>query len=153
MFIRSQRDFWSGIMFVAIGATFGILALQYRMGTAGEMGPGWFPMALSILLTLLGLAIAFNALSRHAPETRLDKVEWREVLLILASVAVFAFVLPYLGVIVSVALLVLIAAAADRAFRLREILGLIAVLLLMTYFVFVRGLDIQFPVWPTIIGG
>ena len=58
MRIRSQSDFWSGVLFVAIGVTVVVLAQDYRLGTAARMGPGYFPTLLGGLLALLGLTLA-----------------------------------------------------------------------------------------------
>ena len=53
--IRSHQDFVSGVMFIVTGAAFAILARSYRMGTAGSMGPGYFPFWLGVVLVLPGL--------------------------------------------------------------------------------------------------
>ncbi len=60
--IRSQRDFWCGLLFVAIGVAVMVLARTYRLGTAARMGPGYFPTLLGGLLALLGLTLAVPAL-------------------------------------------------------------------------------------------
>ena len=75
----------------------------------------------------------------------------RELLLILGSVALFGLLLPWLGMVISVAILILIAALASHEFHLRETLVSIVVLLVMSYLVFVKGLELQFPVWPTFL--
>src|SRR5262245_8298930 len=120
MRVRSKRDFWSGLMFAAIGAAFAIAAQKYRLGTAAQMGPGWFPTALAVVLTLIGSLISIGAFARGAAETHVEPVRWREVIYVLSSVAAFAFLLPYAGVIVSVLVLVLVATRAERAFRIGE---------------------------------
>jgi uncharacterized protein YacL len=63
-------------------------------------------------------------------------------------VAAFAWCLPRLGMVVSLTLLILLSAIASHEFRLRDTLISIVVLVVMSYFVFVKGLELQFPVWP-----
>jgi len=58
MKIRNQKDFYSGLLFVAIGAFFGIFARKYDIGTAKEIGPGYFPLILGIILVFCPLQIA-----------------------------------------------------------------------------------------------
>ena len=54
MRIRSPKDFWSGLCFIAIAAAFMALATRYRFGTAEKMGPGFFPIMVGILQAGLG---------------------------------------------------------------------------------------------------
>ena len=54
MKIKSQRDFWSGLMFVATGIVFTVGATNYSLGTSARPGPGYFPLILSVIMALLG---------------------------------------------------------------------------------------------------
>jgi hypothetical protein len=149
MRIRNQRDFWAGMMFMAIGGIFAGFAFEYEIGSGARMGPGYFPLLLGSLLAFLGLIVAWQSTSARAPVTKLAPTGWREIILILGSVAVFGFTLPWLGMFVSVTLLILIAAFATHEFSWKATIGSIVVLLIMSYLVFVKGLELQFPVWPT----
>src|SRR5262245_36794936 len=63
MKIKSAKDFWSGLMFIASGLFFAIWAVtHYQMGTAVRMGPAYFPAMLGGLLVVLGLIILLGAL-------------------------------------------------------------------------------------------
>ena len=64
MRIRSQKDFWCGVLFFAIGIAFMVIARNYRLGTAARMGPGFFPTLLGGLLAGLGLLLAVPAIVR-----------------------------------------------------------------------------------------
>ncbi len=61
MKIKSQKDFFSGLMFTIVGAAFALGATTYTVGTGARMGPGYFPLLLGILLAILGATILFNA--------------------------------------------------------------------------------------------
>lgn len=148
MQLRNHRDLWAGVMFAAVGLLFVFLSQQYTVGTAAKMGPGYFPTVLGGLLTLLGLIIGAGAFARSAPELRVTQVGWRELILVLAAVAAFAWCLPRLGMVISLTLLILVSAIASHEFRLRDTLISVVVLVVMSYFVFVKGLELQFPVWP-----
>ena len=50
MHIRSPKDFWAGLIFVALGAAFVALALQFRLGDLHRIGPGLFPTLVGSLL-------------------------------------------------------------------------------------------------------
>lgn len=151
MKIRNQRDFWAGIMFLVAGLLFIALSQQYQFGTAAKMGPGYFPAVLGGLMGFLGILISWGATAKSNPVTTLTKVGWRELMLVLVAVAAFGFLLPKLGMVLSVVALISIAAVAGHEFRLRDTLLSIVVLLVISYGVFVYGLELQFPVWPTFL--
>ena len=151
MQIRNKRDFWSGVMFIAIGLLFIALSRQYQLGTAAKMGPGYFPTVLGGLQALLGIALTWAAMGKRAEKTELLPVGWRELILVLLAVLVFAGMLNYFGVILSIVALILISAIASFEFHLRSTVISIVILLIMSYVVFVWGLELQFPVWPKFI--
>jgi hypothetical protein len=146
--LRNHRDLWAGLMFAVIGIIFMILSKQYSIGTSAKMGPGYFPMVLGGLMTLFGVIIALGAFQGKAQLLKLSPVGWREFILLLASVIVFAIALPRLGMVISVVLLILISALASHEFKLKDTLISIVVLVLLAYGMFVKGLELQFPVWP-----
>jgi hypothetical protein len=61
--IKSQRDFWSGLMFIAVGIGFAWGATVYSFGSSARPGPGYFPFGLGILLAVLGAIVLFKALT------------------------------------------------------------------------------------------
>jgi hypothetical protein len=65
--IKSQKDFFSGLLFMGFGIAFGWGALGYKLGVAGRMGPGYFPLILGSLMTLLGGVITLKALVPGKP--------------------------------------------------------------------------------------
>lgn len=151
MRVRNHRDFRAGVMFLVIGAAFAGFAQQYALGTPARMGPGFFPTMLGVLLALLGAAIVLRSFAGNGAPQRVAPVRWRPLGLILISVLLFALALPRLGLIVSIALLVGISALAAHDFSWKETLASIVVLLVLSWLVFVEGLDLQFPVWPVFL--
>ncbi|MCL4747145.1 MAG: tripartite tricarboxylate transporter TctB family protein [Burkholderiaceae bacterium] len=153
MRIRNHRDFWSGIMFLVLGVLIVILSQAYQLGTPEQMGPGFFPTMLGALMALLGVAIAWKSVAAGGKEEqerqeRIGGIGWRELLLVLVAITVFAVTLQYLGMVISMALLIAISAFANYEVRWKEIIVSIAVLLTLSWLVFVKGLELQIPVWP-----
>lgn len=148
MRIRNHRDFWSGIMFLAMGVLFTIFSQAYQLGTPARIGPGFFPTMLGILMALLGIGIAWRATATSSGKGDLEAVGWRELFLVLLSVGVFAAALPYLGMVVAVTLLIAISSFASHEFNWKETAISAVVLLVMSELVFVKGLELQFPVFP-----
>ena len=150
MQIRNKRDFWSGMMFLTIGLLFVILSRQYQLGTAAKMGPGYFPSVLGGLLAVLGMFIGVGALRKSTPKTELVAVGWRELILVLVGVLAFALLLPKLGMVISLIALIFISARASHEFGWKDTALATVFLLILSYVVFVWGLELQFPVWPPI---
>ena len=148
MRIRNHRDFWSGVLFVVTGVAFMLLSRQYTMGTAAKMGPGYFPTVLGGMMAVLGLMIMLPAFSRKSPEVRVTNVDFKSNFLVLLAVAVYAFTLPKLGFLVAVVLLIFIASFAHHEFKLKHTALLAVGLVIFSWLVFVKGLELQFPFLP-----
>jgi len=146
MQIKNHRDFWAGILFIVTGILFMVLSRQYQLGTAAKMGPGYFPTILGGLMAFLGLLVLLPAFK--GPKVEVSKIDIRMILFVLVAVAVFAFALPKLGMIVAVFLLILIASMASHEFNLKTTLISAVVLLAFSWLVFVKGLELQFPFLP-----
>lgn len=151
MRIRNHRDFWSGVLFLVTGILFMVLSRQYTLGTAAKMGPGYFPTILGGLMAILGLVIMIPAFAGKGAEIRIDKIDFKANLLVLVAVAVYALTLPKLGFIVSLFLLIWISSIASHEFKPKTTLISSVVLLVFSYLVFVKGLELQFPFLPTFL--
>lgn len=153
MRIRNEMDFWSGVMFAGIGIAAMVIARGYGLGTLRAMGPGFFPTAVGAIMTFLGVIMALKALTPFTARSRIDRVGWRELGLLLLALGLFAFFLPRLGLVVSVALLVLTSLLANRGFRLVESVITTIGLVVLSWAIFALGLGVQVPVWPVWLGG
>ncbi|MEO8024573.1 tripartite tricarboxylate transporter TctB family protein, partial [Polaromonas sp.] len=78
MNIKSQKDFFSGLMFMGVGVAFAWGATTYSVGTGARMGPGYFPLMLGVLLTIIGAAITFTSLVVEAEGgDKIGKWAWK----------------------------------------------------------------------------
>ena len=162
MKIKSQKDFFAGLMYLVVGLAFAIGAIDYNVGTAARMGPGYFPLILGVILALIGVVISLKA-TVSGPEggDPVGKWAWKQVFFVLAAnfafglllVGVPAWGIPGLGLIVAIIALVFVASAAGHNVKWKEVLILALILAAGSYAVFVWALNLQFPVWPTFIVG
>jgi hypothetical protein len=152
MRIKNQKDFWAGVLFVALGAFFAGFGLQYRIGTAAQMGPGYFPTALGVIVILLGMVTSVGGLSAKAAVEKGDKSHWSTLLLILGSIVLFGLLFRPLGLIVSLFLLVATSSYASYEFSWGGTLLNATVLIAICLVVFVWGLNLQLQIWPSFIG-
>ena len=151
MAIRNKKDFWAGVMFIVTGVFFMAFSQQYQMGTAAKMGPAYFPTVLGGLMAFLGILLAIPAVRRSAPESHVEPFKFKVIFTILAAVAAYALTLPTLGFIVALFLLVIISSFASHEFSWKVTLISAVVLLIGSWLVFVKGLELQFPFLPVFL--
>jgi hypothetical protein len=153
MKIKSERDFWAGMMFLVVGIAFAWGATTYNFGSSARPGPGYFPFGLGVLLALLGALELFKALTIESEGgDPIGHIAWKPLIVILAAVGLFGVALPRLGLVITLPLLVLISSWASDEFSLKATLINALVLITMSWLIFVKGLSLTIPVWPTIFG-
>ena len=152
MKITNQQDFWSGLMFIAVGVGFAWGALSYNFGSSARPGPAYFPFGLGIFLALLGALELFKALSIETEGGGLIG-DWpiKQLVLILFAVVVFGFALPKLGMAATLPLLIGISSLASGEFHWKEVLINSVILTIGSWAVFIKGLGLTIPLWPTFI--
>ena len=142
-FIRHQKDFWIGALFLFFGLVAVIVARDYPMGTAGRMGPAYFPTMLGSLLILIG-AIAVIRSFLHDGEA-VGKFYIKEIALVLTGVVLFGVLMRGAGLVPAIVVLLLLSAYASQKFRWREALLLSAGLTAFAILVFVKLLGLPMP--------
>lgn len=153
MKIKSQKDFWSGLMFVAVGVGFAWGATEYSFGTSARPGPGYFPFGLGLMLAVLGGMVLFKALTLETADGEpVGAFAWRPLVIILASVALFGFLLPRLGMFICLPLLIIGSSTASDEFTWKGAVLNAVVLTLMSWVIFILGLKLTIPLWPTVFG-
>lgn len=157
MAIASQKDFVSGLMFMTVGGSFAWGAVDYEIGEAARMGPGYFPFVLGLILVGLGALVTVNALRSGPPGgDKIGAIAWRPLVFILGANLLFGALLvglpsiglPQFGLIVAIYGLVILAGYARQGCRLRDSLILATILAIGSYLAFVKLLNLQFPVLP-----
>jgi hypothetical protein len=149
MKIKSQRDFWAGLMFLVVGLGFAWGALNDSFGTSARPGPGYFPFGLGILLALLGAFTLFHALTIDTDDGEpVGAIAWKPLALVIGSVVLFGVLLPRVGLLVALPLLVVTSALAGHGVRWAEVLAGAVVLTLASWAIFVWGLNLPLPLLP-----
>jgi hypothetical protein len=141
---RNYHDIIGGIALVALGLAAAVYAQRYEFGELNRMGPGYFPVALGVILAVLGLLIAIPAFFQEGSPIHVD---WAPLFVVMASLLIFALTLKSLGIIVATVLATLCASlVSEFSWRARLLLSL--VIATLTYIVFILGLAMVLPAWP-----
>jgi hypothetical protein len=151
MKIKNFKDFYAGLMFMLFGIAFTWGATQYSMGTAAKMGPGYFPLILGGLLTVLGVVIFLRSLLGKSIESAVGGITLKPGILIFGSIAAFALLLKTAGLMASIVAIILISSFASRESRFQESLISAILLCVASLAIFVYGLNLQIPVWPVFV--
>jgi hypothetical protein len=151
--IKSQKDFWSGLMFLGVGVAFAVGSLEYSFGNSARPGPAYFPFGLGVLMAILGAMVLFGAMTKDTPDgDPVGAFAWRPLIIILVAVALFGFLLPRLGMFITLPVLVILSALASEEFTIKDALLNAAVLTVMSWAIFSKGLGLTIPLLPTIFG-
>ena len=154
MKIKSQKDFWSGLMFIVVGIGFAWGALNYNFGSSARPGPGFFPFGLGVLMAILGGMVLFKAMVVETDDGEpLGQWAWKPLITITATVGIFGYTLPHLGLAMALPILVTIASLAGDEFHWKDVLLNCVVLTIGSWAIFIKGLNLVIPLWPTFITG
>ena len=137
-----HRDLLAALLFIAFGAFALIGARPYPVGTAMQMGPGYFPVVLGWLLIGLGALVGVRA--ARARDWQPLAWNWRPLAWISASILAFGFLMPRLGLVPALLVMFPLAAAAGRESRWREVVVLTLVMSAFAAAVFVHGLKLPY---------
>ncbi|WP_051660825.1 tripartite tricarboxylate transporter TctB family protein [Bosea sp. 117] len=140
---RDPTALYSGLLFIAFGIGFLVIGSGYEFGTARQMGPGYFPRVLSILLIALGAIVLL--FERHAGEHKETPVSYRALLLIPLAAVVFAFSIRGAGIVPAVFVSALICSCASPELKARIVVLVAATLAVFSGAVFVKGLGLPIP--------
>ena len=150
MKIKSPKEFWAGLMFIAFGMFAVVVAqMNYQMGTAVRMGPAYFPTVLGGMLAALGLFVLIESLVIEGPAVK--RFYLRPLVFIVVGNLAFAYLLKPAGLIVSIAALVYISAFGGHEFKWKEASILSLAMVIIAVLVFVKALSLPFPICPDFI--
>jgi hypothetical protein len=147
MRIRAPKDFWAGVMFGGFAVVAILAARGYSFGTAGKMGPGYFPLLLGGLLGVLAAILIGRSVVLDGEP--LPRFHVFPLAVIAVAVCLFGLFIEPFGVIVALAVLTVLSAWAGPHFRLPEVLALTVALIVFSVGVFVYALGLPIPIWPT----
>jgi hypothetical protein len=149
--IRSPKDFWAALIYLAIGLGAIYLGRDLKMGTGLQMGPAYFPTVLGGLLSFIGLiSLIRSFLGKGEP---VPKLAWRPLLLITAATVVFGLLVRGAGLAIALPLFVIMTAFASVKFRWGPALALAIGATIFCALVFVKGLGVPLPLIGRWFGG
>lgn len=140
------KDLHTGLLFAGVGGLYGTIALrELDIGSALDMGPGYFPLILAGALVVVGLLIAAVSLTKRQA-TPFGPVPWRAALAIAAAIIFFALFIRKAGMFPGTFATAFIASLASPVVSLpRVIIASLAIAALCTA-VFSFGVGLPIPI-------
>jgi hypothetical protein len=189
MKIKNYQDLYAGLMFAIFGGLTMYLAESYDLGTGANMGPGYFPYYLGILLAILGTILLVKSVGKSVdgsapvsvkplmvfvaimlfsvigvvigltPKASLAAgivagcvlsifIGMKTMGLVLGAVTLFGLLVKGLGIVLSLALLIVLSSLASHEAKTKEIIASIIFMSILSVAVFIYGLNLQMPIWP-----
>lgn len=145
MKIRNPEDFWAGMMFLAFGILAVYISLDYPMGSAMRMGPGYFPTYLGGIMIVLGALISVFSLKTEGPPIK--PFAWKPMIMLSLSFVIFAWGIDHIGFIPALLGLIVLSAAAGQVFKWKEVLVLSVVLVAGATGIFIYGIELPYPLF------
>jgi hypothetical protein len=143
------RDYYSGALLLLVGLCAVAQGITYNVGSLTQMGPGFFPVALGVILALLGIAIAGTARRASSTATETEKLpaEWRGWICILLSIVAFVVLGKYGGLLPATFAIVFISALGDRQNTIRSALAFALSTSAVCVVIFWWALQLRFPLF------
>ncbi len=140
--LRNNKDFFAGLLFMFIGLGALLIAQKnYPIGTTRSMGPGYFPIALSIIMVTFGIIVIIRGLIKN------DQIVggWgiRPLALVTLGIIIFGFLIERLGMAPSLLAMFFISALGGREFNFKEVLILSIVMIFAAWLIFIFGMGVQ----------
>lgn len=134
----------AGLLFGVVGAVTFFWAQEYRTGIARQMGPGYFPSLLGIILFVLGVATIIAGVAARKPDP-LPKIKLEPLLLILASVVSFGLLIDRAGMVIATLFCVVFACFRRLLAHPIEVILMFLALCTFNYIVFILALGMDIP--------
>jgi hypothetical protein len=150
---KHNRDYYGGGLMLLFGLGAVWEGMSYRIGSLGRMGPGFFPVALGVILALTGVAIMIGAAAAAAEPGKENekeenlRPEWRGWICISASIIAFVILGHWGGLLPATFAVVFISAMGDRQNTIKSAFILSVVMCILCAAIFWYALQVQFPLF------
>jgi len=137
----NRSDLGAGAIFIAIGLGFGLMTLSgLDIGTARRMGPGFFPIMLSGILVVLGIAVVIKGIGHK--DAQRGPLPWRGLVVLLSVPVIFGLLVRPLGLAPVLLITTFITSFASHRMSLLAAIALSIGLVIFCVAVFNLGLGL-----------
>jgi Tripartite tricarboxylate transporter TctB family len=121
----NNRNLLKGLFLIAIAMAFGIGSLNYPIGSLDHAGPGMFPLLVSALLFLVGVAMVVRSRALQGIPMQFNL---KNIAIIMAALCGFALLSEFVNMIVGIVFLVFCATFTGTSYSVMRNFKIAAVL-------------------------
>jgi Tripartite tricarboxylate transporter TctB family len=134
---KGPQDFYTGLLFTAVGLFFFVSGYGLEFGDVTNMGPGFLPKVISIILIAVGVFQSIRGLKAQGKGVDFS---FKEPVIIGLSLLAFGYCLDKVGAIISILGLMLVTAILHKKFTWWQfILSYVVVVVAILLFKFGLG--------------
>lgn len=134
----------SGAVLLVVGVVMLAVAWDYPVGRLTQMGPGFIPRIIGLLIC--ALAVCIIAIDVTSPQEARDaRMHWRGLIFVSAAILVFAGLVDVAGLVPSMFLAVALSMFADDAVRPLSVLLYASLATLGGWLLFLVALELPIP--------
>ena len=142
----AMEDLLFGVFLVALAIFVFFATRKLQVGSAADMGPGYFPQAIA--WGMVGFGSFFIVKSFIIAGDTIKGPHWRALILIPAAVGVFALLIRPAGLAAASFLAMVVASLASKETRLVEVIAFSAAISAASVLLFVKALALPVPIFP-----
>jgi hypothetical protein len=144
--IRSNQDFATGLLFLAIGIGAYYIGSTYNMGTAQRPGTGVLPRILAWCLIGSGVLMWIKAFTVDGAS--IERFAWRPLVMVTLAVVAFSLLIDRAGLVAAMIAAMTLAALGTPETRWREFAAFTVLMLAIGLGLFIYGLGMPIKVLP-----
>lgn len=144
---RDIPEIATGGIITLLGAAAVVGSVQLDLGTATNMGPGFFPLLISVALMLSGAVQVVLAFRLPPQDDAPKRIDWLPLLAISLAGLAFGLLIVRLGLVPAIVAAVLISALPDPRLRRWEVGALAIACCIVAWLVFSLGLGLTLPLF------
>ncbi|MBX4867390.1 tripartite tricarboxylate transporter TctB family protein [Rhizobium bangladeshense] len=140
--IRNGRDFVGGAAMIVVSLLFIAFGRELDVGNSFQMGPGYFPVMLSLLLIGIGVLIIVQSLVVAVRDEPDAPANWKASILVILAPVFFGLALSRLGLAPTMFLMVGGVSCASRYAGWRHSIALALFMAISSVVLFTRLLSL-----------
>lgn len=140
---QAMRAVSGGVLLLAALIMLGF-AWGYPTGSVNQMGPGFVPQTVAIMISVLAVAIIIIDLNTPDMD-RPERTHWRGLIFVSAAVTIFAMLVDVAGLVPSMFLAVAVSMFADDQARPISVLIYTVIATFLGWLLFLVGLELPIP--------
>ncbi|CAH1695315.1 putative tricarboxylic transport membrane protein [Hyphomicrobiales bacterium] len=147
--LRNREDLGAGFMLIVAAGLFLVFARDLSHGSLAQMGPGYLPRYVAVMLMGIGAVLLFRGLRRDG--LNLPRITPRAVVVPALALVVFGLAIEPLGLAIASFLAVVIGALAHPGQSWPRTSAMAVLLAVGSCVLFVTLLDLPLPVLPSVL--